>query len=163
IWLQVLHRQRHSATLRIDAGDDGVYLLTFFEDLARMFDSTRPRNIRDMNQTINSLFNLDKGTEVGQISHAPVNSRADLVTLVESLPRVFLHLLHAQADPARLGVDPEDLHLDRVARVDQLARMLDPFGPTHLRDVHQTFNPRLELNESTIVSDTGNRSGDPGH
>src|SRR6185369_15398436 len=39
-----------------------------------------------------------------------------------------------------------------VAGIDDLARMLDALGPAHLRNVHQSFNAALQLDEGAVIS-----------
>src|SRR5689334_16057208 len=89
-----------------------------------------------------------------------MNARADLVTLVQRLPRVFLHLFHAETDATRPWIDTQHFNLDTVTRVDDFARMLHTLGPAHLRDVDQPFNTRLELDKRAVV---GNARHPPAH
>src|SRR3546814_9997112 len=51
-------------------------------------------------------------------------------------PGISLQLLHAQRDALRVLVDADDLHLHRVADVDQLRRMADA-AIAHVGDVEQ--------------------------
>ena len=46
---------------------------------------------------------------------------------------------------------PEHLNFDRVSGIHDLTRMLDSFGPTHLGNVHQTLDTRLQLYKGAIV------------
>src|SRR5437588_9815204 len=108
-----------------------------------------------MYETINAVFNLNEGAEVSQVAHSSMHSRANLISIIKSLPGILLHLFHAETDPSPLCVDPKHLDIDNISGVDDLARMLHPLGPTHLRYVNQTFNAGLELDERTIVSNAG--------
>src|SRR5690349_10828821 len=74
------------------------------------------------------------------------------------LPRVLLHLLHAETDAARARIDAQHFNLDHVAGIDYLARMLHALGPAHLRNMDETFNARLELNKRTVISNACNAS-----
>src|SRR5678815_2660546 len=98
-----------------------------------------------MDQTVNAIFNLNKGTEVSKIPDATVNARADLVTLVQRLPRILLHLLHAETDAPRSWINAEHFNLDQVAGINYLARMLDALGPAHLGNMDQSFHAALEF------------------
>ncbi len=42
IGFQVLNGKRHAPILGIDAGDDGLYLLSLLQNLSRMLDAARP-------------------------------------------------------------------------------------------------------------------------
>src|SRR5215216_185226 len=117
-----------------------------------MLDSSRPGNVRYVNQPVNSIFDLDKSTEIGKVPDAAMNARADLVTLVQRLPRILLHLLHAEADAPRSRIDTQHFNLNQVAGIDDLARMLDAFRPAHFRNVNQPFNAAFELHERAIIS-----------
>ena len=60
-------------------------------------------------------------------------------------------MLHAERDSLALGVDLEDLDLDGVVDLDDLARVRDP-APAHVRDVAQPVDP-AEVNEGTEVGE----------
>src|SRR5215213_1189444 len=111
-----------------------------------------------MNEAVNAVFDLDEGTEIGEVSDASMNARADLIALVQRLPGILLHLLHAETDATRPRIDTQHLNVDQVAGIDYLARVLHTFGPAHLRDVHEAFNARFELDKSTVVSDARDTS-----
>src|ERR1043165_5164029 len=96
-----------------------------------MLDPARPGNVRHMDETVDTVFDLDESAEVRQVADASVNARADLVTLVQRLPRVLLHLLHTEADTTRLGIDAQYFDFHCVAGIDDFARVLDALGPAH--------------------------------
>ena len=83
-----------------------------------------------------------------------MNAAANLITLMQRLPRILLNLFHAQTDPTRFRVDAEHLYFDRVTGINYLARVLHALRPTHLGDVHQSLNAAFELNERTVISNT---------
>ncbi len=76
----------------------------------------------------------------------------------EGDPRILLGLLQPERDAALLGIDLEHLHLDLLARRDDLAGMDVLLGPAHLRDMDQAFHAGLELDEGAIVGDVGDRA-----
>src|SRR6185369_3294805 len=96
-------------------------------------------------------FNLDEGAEVRQVTDASMNARADVITLVQSLPRVLLHLFHAETDAPGARVNAEHFDLNTVAGIDDLARMLDALGPAHFGNVDQTLDAVLELDEGAVI------------
>src|ERR1700752_3282480 len=112
-----------------------------------------------MDQTVNAVFNLDERAEVSQISHSSVNARADLITLVQRLPRVLLNLLHAETDAPCFRIDAQYFDFHQVARIDDFARMLHTLGPAHLGDVHQSFDTGLEFDERAVIGNARNPSG----
>src|SRR5690242_2317327 len=104
-----------------------------------------------MDQAVDTVFDLDERTEARKVADASVNARADLITLVQRLPRVLLHLLHAEADATRLRIDAQHFDFHRVTGVDDFARVLDALGPAHFGNVDQTFHARLELDERAVI------------
>src|SRR6185503_13405578 len=105
-----------------------------------------------MDQTVNAVFNLDKSTEVGKVPDAAVYARADLITLVQRLPWILLHLLHAQADASRSWIHAKHFNLDHVDGINYLARMFDALGPAHLGNMDQSFDTALEFDKRAVIS-----------
>src|SRR5205085_11436332 len=64
--LQVFDRQRQPATFQVDVGDDRVNRLVLLQDVRRVLDALRPGNVGNVHETVNAIFNLDKGAEVGK-------------------------------------------------------------------------------------------------
>src|SRR5580765_2200954 len=89
-----------------------------------------------------------------------MHTRAHLVTIAKRLPWVLLHLLHAEAYVSPFRVDAEYFDFDGIARIDDLAGMLDALRPTHLRDVYQTFDAGLEFDKGPVIGDAGDFSRD---
>src|SRR5581483_1678264 len=147
---EIFDRKRHPPVFGIDASDDRFDLLAFLQNLSGMLDPPRPRNVGNVDESIDAVLDFDKGAEVSQVSDASLNSRTNLITVTQSLPRVFLDLFHAEADAARFRIDAEHLNFYRVARINKLARMLDAFGPAHFGDMDQTFDTGFKLDERAI-------------
>src|SRR5262249_7467466 len=97
-----------------------------------MLNPARPGDIRDVNQTVNTVFDFDEGPKISEIADPAVDARANLIPLVQRAPRVVLNLFHTEADATCFRIDRQDFHFDRISRVDDLARMLDAFRPAHL-------------------------------
>ena len=81
----------------------------------------------------------------------PVNLRAHRVLGFHAVPRVGLQLLHAERDALGVGVDLDDLHLDRVAHRQHLARVDDAL-PAHVGDVQQAVDA-AQVHERAVVGD----------
>src|SRR6185369_1921141 len=109
-----------------------------------------------MDQPVDTVFNLDKSAEIREVSNAPMETAAHLIALVQGLPRIFLNLLHSQANAARLGIDTQDFDFHSVARVNDFARMLHSLGPAHFGNVNQSFDSAFEFNKRAVVSHAGN-------
>jgi hypothetical protein len=77
----------------------------FFRDFARMLDALVPGDVRDVNETVHAVLDLDERAEVRQVTDAAADAVADVEALGQSLPGVRLRLLHAEADAAVLRVN----------------------------------------------------------
>ena len=81
----------------------------------------------------------------------PVHAHPRLVTRLEVDPGVRLRLLQPQGDPAALAVEADDLHLQEVPHLAQVARMPD-LAVAHVRHVHQAVEPP-QVHEDAVVGD----------
>src|SRR5215475_6587141 len=151
IRFEVFDRKRKPAIFYIDRGNDGFDFLILLERLARMLDPFGPRNVGDVNETVNSLFDLDKCAEISQIPHTSFDSRPDTIALLQCLPGIRFDLFDAEADPAGVLIDLEHLRFDILPRREEFRRMFHPLRPAHLRDMHQTFDPRFEFDKSAVI------------
>src|SRR5437867_341534 len=77
---------------------------------------------------------------------------ADVIPLSNCLPGILLHLLHPETHAASPWIYAQHLDLDSVARTHDFARVLDALGPAHLRNMHQSLDPRFQFYESSIIS-----------
>ena len=71
----------------------------------------------------------------------------------------FLGLLEAEAEAMALGVEADDLELERLALVDDVARMGDPLLG-QLADVDQALEPVADPDEGAEVDQLGHRAVD---
>ena len=104
-----------------------------------------------MDQALDAGLQLHERAIVGDVRHGALETRADGILGLDAGPRIGLQLLHAEADALRLGIDAHDLHLDRVADVDDLARMIDA-PPGHVGDVQQAVDA-AQIDERAVVGD----------
>ncbi len=83
----------------------------------------------------------------------PVIDVADPIVLDEVLPLVGQELLDRQRHPLVLDVDVGDPRADRVALLEDFARVLDPLGPAHVGDVDQPVDLLGDLDEGTELGE----------
>src|SRR5882757_9581888 len=114
---EILDREREATILDVDTRDHRFDLLSFLQYFAGVFDSARPGDVRHVHETINTVFDFDERPKVGEIADATLDSRTNLIALMQSAPRVVLNLLHAQADTASLGIDRQYFHFDGITGV----------------------------------------------
>ena len=73
----------------IDVGDDRVDFLILLQKFLRMLELLRPRDVRNVDQTVDAFFKLDERTEVGKVADLAVDLRADRVTDRRPCPTDF--------------------------------------------------------------------------
>ena len=81
----------------------------------------------------------------------PVYLAPDRVLGGDALPRIGLELLHAQRDALGLRIEPDDLHLDLLADLQRLGRVVDA-APRDVGDVQQPIDA-AEIDERAVVGD----------
>ena len=116
-----------------------------------MLDALRPAHVRDVDQAVDALGDLDEGAELRQVADLALDDRALGVGVVELLPGVALGLAQRQADAPLIHVELGDDRLHLVADLEDLGRVDDLLGPRHLADVDQPFDALLDLDEGAVV------------
>src|ERR1700722_4893628 len=152
----LLDAERQPAVLGIDLEHLGFDRVTLLEFLAGMLDPFGPTDVADVNQAFHALFDFYEGAKICQIANAPRDNRSDRVFFGRGTPGISEGLLQPERNTALLGFYFENDHVDFVAGLHHLRRMLGALGPAHFADVHQAFDAGLNLNESSVVSDTHN-------
>ncbi len=104
-----------------------------------------------MDQALDARLQFDERAVVGDVGDAARELGADRILGLDALPRIGLELLHAEADAMGFLIDPDDLHLDRLADGQHLARMIDA-PPGDVGDVQQAVDA-AEVDERTVVGD----------
>src|SRR5579871_4782711 len=126
-----------------------------------MLDSLRPREVRYMNQSVDTLFDLDEGAEIGHVPHPPLDYGTHAVPAIDGRPRIGLELFQPERDAAVARVHFQNHGFHLIAGFDDLRRMLHTPRPSHFADVDETLDPRLEFDERAIVGDIHNPADDP--
>ncbi len=104
-----------------------------------------------MDQALDAGFQLHEGAVVGDVGDPAGEAGSGRVLGFDAVPRIGLQLLHAEADALGVRVDLDDLHLDRVAHRQDLARVRDAL-PAHVGDVEQAVDA-AQVHERTVVGD----------
>src|SRR5689334_1971055 len=93
---------------RIDIEHDSLNGLALGKDFARILDSLGPRNIGNMNKTVDAVFDPDEGAEIGNILDLSLKFGPGRVALLEKQPRILFGLLETEGNPAVTRIDAED-------------------------------------------------------
>ena len=56
--------------------------------------------LRDVDEAVDAIFDLDEGAEVGEVANAALDDGSDGILARERLPRILSKLLHAERDAA---------------------------------------------------------------
>src|SRR6266540_2443000 len=155
--VDALHRQRQPTALGVHFEDQHADVLALRDDLARVLHVPL-RELGDVHEPFDARKDLDEGAECDDLRHLAVDDVALLVRLENLLPRICLGLLETQGDALALAVDVEDLHVDCLADLEHLGRMVD-VRPRELRDVDQAVHA-VEIHERAEVDDVRDLSFD---
>ena len=110
-----------------------------------------PAHLGDVDQALDAGLQLDEGAIFGDVGDAALEHAADRIFGRGALPGIALELLHAERDALGVAVDADDLHLDRVADVDHLARVADALV-ADVGDVEQAVDA-AEIDEGAVIGD----------
>ena len=148
--LHALEREREPAAVAVDLEDADVHGLPLCDDLARVLDVMRGE-LGDVDEALDSGEDLDEGAERDDLRHAALDDVVLAVRVEHLLPGIALRLLQPERDPLAVAVDVEHLHLDGLADVEHLGRVVD-VAPGELRDVDQPVHP-VQVDEGPEVDD----------
>src|SRR5258708_19402877 len=99
IGLEILDGQRHPPILGIDAGNYRVDLLPLLQNFSGMLDSTRPGNIRNVDQTVDAVFDFDERAKIRHIADPPMDAPPNLVPPAPLAPVLSSSLLPPPPHP----------------------------------------------------------------
>ena len=142
----------------IDAEDDGVDLVAGLDHLRRVLHALGPGHLGDVDEAFDALLELDERAVVGDGEDAAVNLRADGIALGGVEPRIRRELLEAERDALLVLVELEDLDLDLVADVDEIAGMSET-APAHVGDVEQAVDA-AQVDERAVVGEVLDGAGE---
>src|SRR5467141_5462603 len=151
--VDLLDAQRHAAVLRVDLQHFGGNVFALLEDFVRVLHAAGPAYVSDVHQPVKAILDLHKCAELRDVPHLARHHRAHRIFLCNQQPGIRLCLLDSQrnAPVARLDVQHHYIHF--FTNFDDLRRVLDFLVPAHFGNVHQAFDPLLQLNEHAIVHD----------
>ena len=151
IALALLETQADLLVFLVDLQDHDVDFIADRNDLGRMLDVPRPTHLTDVDQALDTTFQLHEGAVVGDGDHASANDSLFGVTLVDVVPGIGLELLQTEADPFALLLEVQHLDLDLLADGDNFARVRDA-APAQVGDVQQAVDA-AEIDEGAEVGD----------
>src|SRR6266481_5757863 len=133
------HAQRYPAFGRVYAQDDAIHLVANVDQLRRMFHPLRPGHFAHVDQTFNALLEFYKCAVIGDADDASVDVRAHGIAVLSIQPRIGRELFESQRNALLVFVILQNLYLNLVADVNQIARV-GQASPRHVSDMQKPIN-----------------------
>ncbi len=159
---ELLHAERNALLLLIDIEHFGANDIALLVVVDHLLAGLVPVEIGEMNHTVHIAFEADEQTELGLVLDLSLDNAANRMLLSKIFPRIGESLLEAERNTPLDRIDFENLHIDFLARRDDLARVDVFLGPGHFGDVNQAFDARLQFDERAVVGDVGHAAMDTG-
>src|ERR1700730_14754115 len=99
-----------------------------------MLHPLRPGHFADVDQSFDTLLELNEGAVVGHADHSSADVSPDRVAMFGIKPGIRRELLEAERHALLVFVELEDFDLNLIADIDQVARM-SKASPRHVGDV----------------------------
>src|SRR5581483_6359529 len=141
---QGLDRKSDPAFARIDLHDQRLDLVADLLD-RRVFIDALVRDLRDMDQSLDTLFQLDEHAEVRHRGHLALDHAVERIAIGNALPRVRGELLYAEAHALVLGLDTQHDRLHLVAFLVNLGGMAHLARPREVGDMHEPVDSGFNL------------------
>ena len=144
--------------LDADAENDCGDFLIEFENIGRASDALDPGKLGNVDETFDAALDFDERAVWKELGDLTFDFLADRVLALDVFPRVVGHLLETERYTLFLAVHVEDHHVNRLADVKKLGRVVDA-APRHVGDVEESVHA-LEIDERTEVGDVLDRADD---
>ncbi len=117
VFFDLLVTQAHSPVFLVKLKDDHFNFITHIAKLRWVLDLFRPAQIRDVDQSINSLFKLHKQTKVGEVANCTFLLGFNGIAAFNVFPGIHSQLLQSQRHLALLSVNSENHTFDFIVDV----------------------------------------------
>ena len=134
--------------------DHRLDLLIKLKHIARSRNTLDPRKLGNVNKSLNSFLNFDKGTVRKKFSDLPGNFSSNWEAGLNISPWVVSHLLETKRDALLVTINVKDLNLDLLTYAKHFRWVRDA-PPTHIGDMEKSIHT-LEVDESAKVSNIFN-------
>ena len=109
-----------------------------------------------MNQAFDARLDLDKRAEIHESRDGAAHSLARGVFSGNGIPRMRLHLLHADGNAMLIGIDLDDLRLNLLAHGEHVRRFVNAM-PGNFADVKQRVRS-ADLDKRPVVGEAANHA-----
>src|SRR2546429_1681569 len=156
IGLALLETERYAAPLLVHVQHHHLDFLPGVHHLGGIDVLVGPVHLRDVYQALDAVLDLHERAVVGDVGDLAEHAGTRRVAARDVLPRIRAQLLEPQAHARALAVELQNAHLDLVAHLDDLGRMLDAL-PRHVGDVQQAVDP-AQIDERAVVGEVLDRA-----
>ena len=160
IRLQLFHAERYTLGIHIDIQNNHLNLITYRDNLGRVFCLFGPGHLRDMNKPLHSFLKFSKHAIIGYADHFPGHLLANRISLLNRCPRVLFELFYAKGNLVGILVVFQNLYFNLFTDLKKLGRMRDP-APGKISYMTESVKTS-QINENTIIGYICNGSGDNG-
>ena len=141
--------QGDTLVLRIDVDDLCIHFLTLSQNVLGLADAA-VSDLRDVDQAVHTGDDLCECTEGHELDDLDLDHIANMIVVGEDGPRVGGVGLVAEGDLLLLRIEGDDEHLDGVADLDDLSRVLDVI-PAQLGNMDHAVHA-ADVNECAVGS-----------
>ena len=149
-FVSLLEGQGDTTTIHININDLDEELFAHRNNLLCQINMAHSK-LRDMNQTLNTVFNTNKRTEGNELSNLTGYDLTQSVGASKCLPRIFLGSLQGQRDTLTIQINLKNFNGYRLTNFDNFGGVVDVF-PGEFRNVNQTVHA-AQIDEGTEVDD----------
>src|ERR1700728_1259668 len=156
VGLALLQAEGDAAPLLVDVEHHDLDLLPGVHHLGGVDVLVGPVHLRHVHQALDAVLDLDERAVVSDVGDLAEHAGAGRITPRDVLPRVGAELLEPQADARALAVELENAHVQLIAHLDDLGRVLDAL-PRHVGDVQQAVDA-AEIDERAVIGEILHRT-----
>jgi len=121
-----------------------------------MFDFLRPWEVRNVNEAINALFQLNKNAEVGKVTYRSCMFWIDRVTVSDSNPWIRNELFHSEWHLTLFAIESQNDGFNIFTNLQEIMGCAQMLWPWHFRNVDKTLNTGSDFYKSTVIGDDNN-------
>ena len=126
--------------------------IAYGNKLGWVLDFLGPRKVRNVDQTVDSFFQLYEYAEVGEIPYDSFVLGTYRVLGRDVGPWIWSQLLNAQRHFAVFPIQSQNNSLNLVTYVHEILSRSQVGRPGHFRNVDQTFNTISYFDKGTVIS-----------
>src|ERR1700678_129558 len=152
------HAERNAALGGIHAQDHAVDFVVYVDQLRGVLHPFRPSHFAYVDEALNTLFEFDECSVIGDADYASMDMRADGVAMLRIEPRIGRELFEAERDALLVFAILQHLDLNLIADVDQVARVRQA-SPRHVGDVQQAVDS-AHVNECAVLGEILDDAGE---